>query len=156
MNNFTTDYLEKSLKRIMKNVEILESDCWQWTAGLFPDGYPGIWFNNATWRGNRLMCSLEHGFRDSSWLALHSCDNPKCINPAHLRWGTVQENTHDMLSRNRSCKNEKNGGAKLTIDQVREIIARKKQGERSVVLAEIYGVRRQTIQSIYAGRTWDV
>jgi hypothetical protein len=156
MLNPSTNYLAKSLKRIDKYVDKSQSDCWIWTGGYFPDGYPGIWFDNHAWRGNRLMCALKHGYRDSKWSALHSCDNPKCINPDHLRWGTVSDNSADMVARNRSCKNDKNPSAKLTIEQVKEIIALKKQGARSVILAEIYGVRRQTIQSIYAGRSWNV
>jgi hypothetical protein len=32
--------------------------------------------------------------------ALHTCDNPRCINPDHLREGTPQDNTQDMLERN--------------------------------------------------------
>ena len=33
---------------------------------------------------------------------LHSCDNPLCFNPSHLRLGTHQENMNDMTSRNRA------------------------------------------------------
>ncbi len=33
--------------------------------------------------------------------ALHSCDNSRCLNPAHLRWGTHAENMQDALDRER-------------------------------------------------------
>ena len=33
--------------------------------------------------------------------ALHSCDNTRCYNPAHLRWGSQQENMADMVKRGR-------------------------------------------------------
>jgi hypothetical protein len=32
---------------------------------------------------------------------LHSCDNPPCCNPMHLRWGTQAENIQDAQSRGR-------------------------------------------------------
>lgn len=31
----------------------------------------------------------------------HTCDNPRCINPAHLLAGTQQDNMQDRLSRGR-------------------------------------------------------
>ena len=37
-------------------------------------------------------------------LILHNCDNPNCINPSHLRQGTVQDNSDDMVKRGRSIK----------------------------------------------------
>jgi len=35
-------------------------------------------------------------------MVLHSCDNPRCVLPAHLRVGTAWENTRDMMKRGRS------------------------------------------------------
>lgn len=32
---------------------------------------------------------------------LHDCDNPPCINPSHLRVGTVQDNADDKVERHR-------------------------------------------------------
>lgn len=34
----------------------------------------------------------------------HTCDNPRCINPAHLVIGTKADNNKDRAERNRSAK----------------------------------------------------
>lgn len=36
-------------------------------------------------------------------LVLHSCHNPPCINPAHLRIGTVAENNRDAVARKKTA-----------------------------------------------------
>lgn len=90
-------------------------------------------------------------------LVLHSCDNPRCINPDHLRLGSNADNMRDMSIRSRA------GGKKLTPDQVLEIRARCKPGRRGgiqtesshsyMALARAYGVDVSTVRSAYLGLT---
>ncbi len=50
--------------------------------------------------------------------ALHSCDNPACCNPKHLRLGSGQDNGDDKRERGRSNPNPKR---QFSDDQIREI-----------------------------------
>lgn len=74
--------------------------------------YPSIRFNGKIWRGNRLVYSLVHNLDLGKNLVLHTCDNPRCLNPEHLYLGDHKQNMRDKISRNRDhnkvkthCKN---------------------------------------------------
>lgn len=77
--------------------------CWPWTASTTPHGY-GHFMVSATYRtyahrwflGHLRGRPLGHGE-----LAIHSCDNPPCVNPAHLRVGTQIDNMQDCVARGR-------------------------------------------------------
>jgi hypothetical protein len=84
---------------------------------------------------------------------LHSCDNPPCVNPAHLRPGTNDDNVRDKLSRERQARGETGGMAKLTTAAVREIKAALPTATNAA-LAAAYGVAPMTIHAIRIGRTW--
>ena len=79
--------------------------------------------------------------------ALHSCDNPPCVNPAHLRWGTAAENVADMVSRRRY-----NNTRKLTAADANAIRQARISGETGVSVARRFGVSQQTVCDIFKGR----
>lgn len=71
--------------------------CWRWTGPADRKGY-GRWSKALA---HRHSWTLAHGpIPDGLWV-LHHCDNPPCVNPAHLYLGTVVENAQDSMSRGR-------------------------------------------------------
>ncbi len=78
-------------------------ECWEWQAGRHSRGY-GIFYltGHTQILAHRLALALATGTIPEGAYALHSCDNPPCCNPNHLRWGTQAENMHDAASRGRA------------------------------------------------------
>lgn len=81
----------------------------------------------------------------------HTCDNPPCINPAHLVSGTNAENSRDMVDRGRSLVGERHHKARLTEDDVRKI--RAMQGTNKEI-ANAVGSTEHTVQDVRSGRSW--
>jgi DNA-directed RNA polymerase specialized sigma24 family protein len=79
-------------------------------------------------------------------LVLHSCDNPPCVNPEHLRAGTQRDNRRDAVIRRRTARGERNAAAKLTDAQFAAIPRRVAAGERQADIAREFGVSRQAIR----------
>jgi hypothetical protein len=85
---------------------------------------------------------------------LHTCDNPSCVNPAHLFLGTNHDNVKDMVSKNRHTAGEKSGTAKLIQTQVTQI---KKLLKTNIVqrrIAERFNTSPQNISAIKHNRSW--
>lgn len=78
------------------------SDCWQWTGACNNQGYGQIGLGSRKEKHaltHRVAWFLEFGV----WprLALHRCDNPKCVRVAHLFEGTQRDNVHDAIAKGR-------------------------------------------------------
>ncbi len=91
--------------------------------------------------------------------ALHSCDNPPCVNGKHLRAGTDAENTADAFARNRRALlppviGSQSVHAKLTEESIPAIrgLLRKKFSAR--MIATLAGVSVSTIYGIKHGSKW--
>lgn len=87
--------------------------------------------------------------------ALHSCDNPACLNLAHLRWGSGADNAADRVERGQQATGERNGCAKLTrlsVDEIRAAYAA--GGISQEALGHIYGVSQGHICDIVHNRLW--
>jgi len=55
---------------------------------------------------HRLAWTLKHG-PIPDLLILHKCDNPPCVNDAHLFPGTHQDNADDKMRKNRHASQKK-------------------------------------------------
>lgn len=91
----------------------------------------------------------------SDLVVMHTCDNPACINPAHLVLGTKKDNTQDMMRKGRNKyvhrAGTEIGNSKLTTEDVLEI---RRSTLRQVDLAAKYGVTQANISSILQRKTW--
>lgn len=81
-------------------------DCWEWQAYRYPSGYGHFQIRKGKWEyAHRLAYRLAVGPLGKLHV-LHSCDNPPCCNPKHLRLGTHQENMQDRVSRDTPLKTQ--------------------------------------------------
>jgi hypothetical protein len=82
--------------------------CWTWIGSRNRDGYGQFKLNGKLMRPHRVAYELAFGPIPPGAQILHSCDNPSCCNPNHLRTGTHQDNMDDKAERGRA----RSGGPK--------------------------------------------
>lgn len=131
-------------------------DCWEWTGYRATKGYGtlGIGAEKVV-IASRLALSLSSGVPVSTEkLACHTCDNPPCVNPAHLYWGTHAENMRDVGDRDRRAYGVDHHKAVLTNAIVTELRVRVFEGEHAKAVAEDLGINYATASKALVGRTW--
>lgn len=136
-----------------------EGECLIWTAGVKDIRDPRHHYGVLNWQGkptgaHRLSWELANGRKIRKGMdILHSCDNPRCIEPAHLREGTDLDNMRDREARGRGRqpKGEATGRAKLTEAQVLAI-RDDPRGKRPV--AAHYGVSKTLVMLIRQRKAW--
>ena len=128
-------------------------DCWQWRGAKTTLGYGtiGTYPGNKTLLVHRFAYEMLVGKIPDGLYVCHRCDNPGCVNPAHLFLGTAKDNMHDCLAKGRfTAKNVRKGRPlkKVTDAQVRDIRNRVKNGERQTDLAKEYAIHFITVNLI--------
>lgn len=129
------------------------AECWPWVGARNDSGYGVLRVAGKNHRATRLSLQLAGQQVPADRDALHSCHNPCCVNPAHLRVGTPTENAEDARAAGRLSQGEAHPISKLKAGQVQEIRALKGQvSQRS--LARRYGVSRGAVDNIHRGKNW--
>jgi hypothetical protein len=134
-----------------------EEGCMEWTAYRNEDGYGVFGLNGRLVLATRLSLAIHQGVEipPPDVKALHSCHNPPCVNPEHLRWGTPKNNSDDMVKCGRSTRGERHAMHKLTSAQVMQIHQLYASGGYSLrVLGRAFGVSDTQINRIVNGERW--
>lgn len=87
----------------MRNHLVIGDDGHWLMSGLWHDknGYPILCVGRHRLRCSRIAYHLWVGPIPPDLLALHTCDRPVCVHPAHLYVGTVADNARDREARHR-------------------------------------------------------
>lgn len=140
------------MERLWSKTKLNEkTGCLEWTG--FVQRYGRIFYNGKSHLAHRVAWEITYGEIPENLVVCHHCDNPKCVNPKHLFIGTQTDNVADRERKGRNIvqKGEKCGTAKLTEEQVKEILKSKLSLTKC---AKLYGVTPQAISMIRNRKNW--
>lgn len=90
-------------ERLRLNTLVTEG-CWLWLGAKNANGYGVLHVGGRAGRAflaHRLTWEAHKGPIPDGQFALHHCDNPPCVNPAHLFLGSQADNCADMKAKGR-------------------------------------------------------
>lgn len=126
-----------------------DSRCWEWQGATTLFGYGVVTHNKEKWLTHKFSWFLVHGKRTANFL-LHSCDNPKCVNPNHLREGTQKDNVFDMMTRQR------NYGQSLIKTDVQNVLDKLANKETAFAIHKTTGIHYHSVRAIRDGHHWSL
>lgn len=98
-----------------------QNDCWNWTGHKDKDGYGTLRTPTSLLRAHRLAFEIHTGSIPSGLVVRHRCNNPSCVNPAHLTTGTHADNMADRIMAGNYPINEAHPNCKFSDDVVAAI-----------------------------------
>lgn len=154
------EYRSMALRdRILSRVRIEDNGCHIFTGAKDGCGYGRVKNIGTAVATHRWAWQQANGPVPQGMQVLHRCDNPSCINPAHLWLGTHADNMADKRAKGRSHnvptgRAHRRPTAKISESQAKEIKHMLEQGIRQAKIAAFFGVSRNLISEIYLKKTW--
>lgn len=139
-------------------------ECWPWTGACTEKGYGQIAIGDSGKTALATHVALAAAGRGRPWpgaIAMHKCDNPPCVNEAHLTWATQGDNVRDSHSKGRqgprarkasaTPRGSNHGNAKLDEAKVRYI---RTSSATSIALGLELGVTSTCVLNVRNRTTW--
>ncbi len=134
-------------------------ECWPWRGFRNKQGYGRTWINDTGYYAHRIIFDLANpgiiplSNHERTVCVMHTCDNPPCCNPAHLKLGTHQDNMDDKVSKGRQARfgSVNSPRAKLTAEDVAWIRIQNNYATKRA-LALLHDVSEATISGCLYGR----
>lgn len=120
--------------------------CWNFT-GLKDKGGYGKFYINGARTAHRSSWILHGGSIPPGLCVLHKCDNPPCVNPAHLFVGTHEENMDDAIAKGRRPP-------RISDEKIRLILFLSEWGASRRVMAEKLGLSHDAVMNIALRQTY--
>ena len=140
---------DEIIKHENKFVREPMSGCWLWTAATDKHGYGMLWDGQRMDRAHRLFYAAVSEKPLVGINVLHDCDNPACVNPAHLHAGTQADNMKERTQRGRS-------GRRLTQADAGSIRLQLETGRSQRWVARFWGISQRLVWAIGKGHVWNV
>jgi hypothetical protein len=147
---------EQRLKAFLDNLVHSEkkAECWSWKGNTVSGGYGRFFINGRKHLIHRLVFKAYNGGLSDTELVRHSCNNPNCCNPMHLKSGTNEDNAKDaQISGAYQQMSRKTATVPDSIViEMREMYL---AGHKSSVIAKKYGLTQaRTHHLLFDRRPW--
>lgn len=162
--NSTTGLVELAERFNARHEKRGPDECWPWTGCVMKKDQRGV----LHWAAKNIVAPRVSWFvHHNEWpptgiFVCHSCDNPNCVNPAHLWLGSPGDNTRDAAAKGRLHMQQDDkklfgsahGQSKLTEREIPLIREMHKNGLGSRAIAKAFSISRCSIRRILSGEGW--
>lgn len=146
---YTLEYaLESKIERIPF------SDCWWFIRHQVKGGYSYVEYGGKREMAHRAAYRLWKGVDPGNLLVCHQCDNPCCVNPAHLFLGTAKDNAQDRDRKGRANRRfgNRHPFCKITDQQVKEIKSLFAGGMKQKAIGQLFDIGQSRVSAIVRGK----
>jgi hypothetical protein len=147
------NYTQQDIDRFLSKLNKLPNGCWLWTDHRDECGYGKFRIGKQMFLAHRFSFEIHKGQIPEGMECMHTCDNPPCCNPSHLRAGSHKENCEDRTLKGRDIlfSGERNGQHKLT---ARQVLIIRELSDPPEVIAEKFRISITQVKRLRNFQQW--